>query len=207
MNAELPLPLEDYQRIYQVIHGVAKAAGRRPHRACMLFAVIGANLLRKHYGLEANVHAGSAAFRLAPDSCLVFGQFQDGALAASPEAFHAWVEIGDCAVDFLAPLFAEVAREGNLPRAPRRMFQKPLAMMKGLAQFTEPGDFLLQKDPAVTALLLDQFRARPGNSDLLHACQVWFARPPEPLRDLMFGDTGGRRVLLDARAAQLDGAW
>jgi len=63
-------------------------------------------------------------------------------MVADSHAFHAWVEVEGHAIDFMAPLFTDAAQEEGLARVPRRMFQRPLAEMKGLDEISQPGDFM-----------------------------------------------------------------
>lgn len=93
------------------------------------------------------------------------------------------MEVDGYAVDFMAPLFADVAQEEGMAQVPRRMFQKPLASMKGLDEIDAPGDFMLQHD-AQTASDVDHFGARAGHFDLLEVCNTWFEKPPRALRPL-----------------------
>lgn len=207
MEKRVPLPLADYQRIYQVIYSVLTAAEGRAHRACSFFSVVGVTLLRDHYKLEATISAGLAVYQLTPDNVLFFGRREGDRLVADGDAYHAWVEVDGFAIDFMAPLFADVAREEGMPRAPRRMFQKSLAAMKGLDEVSAPGDFMLQHEKQTASDVIDHFGARAGHFDLMKVCQTWFERPPRQLRQMGMADSDGGRTMLTLRAPAIEGVW
>jgi hypothetical protein len=207
MAKRMPMPLADYQRVYQVIYSVLTAAGGEPHRACIFFSVVGMTLLRERYKLNATISAGLAVYKLDADNVLFFGRKQNEQLVADGDAFHAWVEVDGYAIDFMAPLFADVAREEGLPKAPRRMFQKPLAAMKALDELEKPGDFMLQHSRETASTIIDYFGARAGNSDLLKVCESWFVKPPRPVRQLGMADSDGGQVMLTLRAPSIEGVW
>jgi hypothetical protein len=203
----MPLPLADYQRVYQVIYSVLHAAEGAAHRACIFFTVVGVTLLREHYKLNATISAGLAVYKLHPDRVLYFGRREGDQLAADGDAFHAWVEVDGYAIDFMAPLFTDVAQEEGWPRVPRRMFQRPLVTMKALDEITEPGDFMLQHDQQTASEIIDHFGARAAHFDLMKVCQAWFEKPPRQLRPMAMGNSDGGRTMLTLRAPAIEGAW
>jgi len=207
MAKRVPLPLADYQRVYQVIYSVVAAAEGQAHRACSFFTIVGAMLLREHYKLEATISAGLAVYQLTPDNVLFFGRREGARLVADGDSYHAWVEVDGFAVDFMAPLFADIAREEGMPRVPRRMFQKPLAAMKGLDEIASPGDFMLQHDSQTASDVIDHFGERAEHADLMKVCQTWFEKPPRQPRQMGIASSDGSRVMLTLRAPMIEGVW
>lgn len=208
MPKKPPLALTDYQRIYQVIYSVLTAADGRAHRACSFFTVVGMALLREHYKLQATISAGVAVYKIDPDNVLCFGRREGQKLVAGADGYHAWIEVDGFAIDFMAPLFTDVALEEGLPRVPRRMFQKPLAAMKALDELDRPGDFKLQHDNQTASDVVDDFSARAGHFDLMKVCQTWFEKPPRQLRPMAMGDSQrGSPVTLTLRAPAIEGVW
>lgn len=207
MANSMPLPLADYQRVYQVIYSVLSAAEGRAHRACSFFIVVGTVLLRDHYKLDATISAGIAVYKLDQANVLCFGRAEGEEVVGDADAYHAWVEVDGYAIDFMAPLFADVVQEEGLPRVPRRMFQKPLSEMKTLDGLSAPGDFTLQHDKQTASAVVDHFGAVPAHLDLMKVCQAWFQRPPKPLRPMAMGDSLRGQVKLTLRAPAIEGVW
>ena len=81
MNQRPLLPLPDYQRIYQVIYSILETTGIAvTHRACIFFAAVGANILRKHHDLPATISAGCMALMVDEQraNVVVYGRDENG---------------------------------------------------------------------------------------------------------------------------------
>ena len=130
----LLLPLPDYDRIFRVLHS---AIDERSHtgRACVFFAMVGTEILRKYYKLNAVPLTGAAAFAVnaKESSVLTFGRFENDRLISASDAFHCWIECDGFAIDFMAPIFQEsMQSSGHQNIVPRRMFQRRLEHMAQL---------------------------------------------------------------------------
>jgi len=101
----LLLPLVDYQRIFQVAHGIIREVGRDVSRSCLFFSMVGAHILSQHYKVAARPVLGSAFYKIdATDGVLAIADETQGFERSSPDGFHCWVEAGDWLIDFTSPL-------------------------------------------------------------------------------------------------------
>ena len=133
MPSKLLIPFPDYCRIFRVVYTVLDGRAHT-HRACIFWAIAGAKLLSDHYKLPAMPIAGAAIYYLSDADALAatFGDIKEGDLISTPAAFHCWIECGDYAVDFMAPIFQEnMQSSGYATAIPRRMFQRKLSDMAG----------------------------------------------------------------------------
>lgn len=170
------LPLSEYNRIYQVAHGVLKDVGK-VERACIFFATFGAYVLSKHYKIPARAVGGAFAVCVGdgPDVAF-FGKENDGRLGTSEDGFHMWVQTETHIVDFMAPVFPE-AFAGLEPNVaiPRKMLQRPISSeAEHLGDLVKPGQFITFPDPDLTERLIDNFVSKPVNGDLIHIAETWF---------------------------------
>jgi hypothetical protein len=208
--ARPPLPLPDYQRIYQIAYSVLETSGIAvTHRACIFFASVGALLLRDHYKLSATISAGCLALMVdeAKANVVLYGREENGVFVSDESAFHAWVECDGWLVDFMAPIMRESLRaDAHDWQVPRRMLQKPLQQRKHHPSAIQRlGEFYLRHDSVLAERLLDHQRVQFG--DLVRTCHAWFRRPPKPLPELKLADTHGPTRKLVLRAPSIDGVW
>ena len=107
MGTRLILPNSEYNRIYQVAHGVLQEL-RSVEKSCIFFATFGASILRQHYNIPARVVAGAFALCVGegPD-VVVFGEDSPEGVIASHAGFHVWVQTHTHIIDFMAPVFSE----------------------------------------------------------------------------------------------------
>lgn len=204
------LPLSDYQRIYQVAYSVLQASEIAiTHRACLFFASAGALLLRKHYKIQATISTGCMALMVDEKNAgvLVYGSEVDGEWGCGPDAFHAWVECEGWLIDFMAPIMNVSAKEdGAVFVVPRRMLQKRLEDGCSSPQSLQHvGDFFANHDPALGNTLFDSQTV--AFTDLLHVCDVWFRKPPKPMKPLGMGDLHGEPKMLRLQAPSIEGVW
>lgn len=210
MSSKLPLPLADYQRIYQVIYTVLQASEVAiTHRACLFFTVAGTLLLREHYSLPATITVGGAALMVNEEHAqvVVYGRGRDGFFVGESDAFHAWVQCDGWMIDFMAPIIGEAIREdGHNWTVPSRMLQKRVDEGKlAVGDIQHAGEFCLSPDPKLAEELID--RLSLGSTELLKVCQAWFRRPPKSLKNLAMGDSQGSPKNLVLRAPSIVGAW
>ncbi len=172
------LPLAEYNRIYQVAHGVLEDIANA-ERACIFFASFGALVLNKHYKIPARAVAGAFALCVSdrPEIAFFGKRDDDGALLSNSAGFHMWIQTQTHIVDFMAPIFPE-AFANTLPGTviPRKMLQKRLVdELPSAADLKAPGDTIGYPDPTLTQELIDNFFDRPANTDLLQIADAWFA--------------------------------
>lgn len=171
------LPLGEFNRIHQLIHGAIRAEGN-PGRACTLFACIGALILNKHYNIKSRAVAGGFAMCVEPEKNLFFGRDAGGRLEMDTDAFHMWIQTPTHIIDFMSPLyqeaFAEVQAETTIPR---KMFQKRHeAEAAGLDKLKAPGDFYVMPDTDLTEHLIDSILERDINRDFFNIVDHWFGK-------------------------------
>jgi hypothetical protein len=127
---------------------------------------------------------------------------------ASERGWHCWVECGEFAYDFMAPLFKEVGETQGLV-VPRRMFAKPIAAMAtSLEYLKRPGDFLLSPDPDMTRERLAKFVESQQNLDLLQVASTWFVPSPKKMhRHIEVMDSKFGKVRWQLTDISVDGIW
>lgn len=210
--AKLLLPLSEYNRVYQVAHGVVRDIGTA-ERACIFFAAFGALVLNKHYKISATVVAG--AFALCVDggetpNVAFFGCRDSNRATSDASGFHMWIQTETHLIDFMAPIFPEAfAEHGSGFLTPRKMLQRPLsdeaAELDGLAK---PGDFFGMPNPELTDQLVDRFVNRVGNRDLLNVAETWFGkRTGKQKPSIMMGNSQGGPLKLSLPQTIATGFW
>jgi len=205
------LPLADYERIYQVVYSVLEASGiAQTHRACSLFASVGARILREHYGLKATVSMGSMALMVdeAKANVVVYGRLDGDEWVYDSKGFHAWVECEGWLIDFMAPIMGIAFKEdGATFNVSSKMLQKPLdERQPHLHAIQRQGEFFCVCDPAVASEVLNS--QGPLYQDLVGICMAWFRKPPKPLPSMLLGGThidAPRPLVLKAPA--IIGVW
>lgn len=210
--AKFLLPLSDYNRVYQVAHGVIRDV-RTAEKACIFFATFGALVLNKHYKIPARVVAGAFGFCVnggARPDVAFFGRQDNGLLSSDGDGFHMWIQTQTHLIDFMAPIFPEAfAADGATFATPRKMLQRPLAeeasKLDGLAS---PGDFYAMPDPDLTQELVDGFFDRPGDTDLIAVADTWYGkRTGKQKSSVMMGDDRGKPFQLTLPRTIATGAW
>lgn len=210
MTSRPPLPLADYQRIYQVAYSVLEASGiATTHRACLFFASVGTLILREHYRKQATFSAGGMAVMIDEKNAnvVVYGREENGRWIHDANGFHAWVECDGWLIDFMAPVMGDALREDGVTFAvPRKMLQKRLE-----DRCPEPhaiqheGEFFCASDHALAQSLLDEQGTE--FSDLVHICLTWFRKPPKPLASVALGATDSTSKPITLRAPAIEGVW
>lgn len=205
------LPFPDYCRIFRVIYSVLDGRAHT-HRGCIFFAVAGAFLLQRHYGLNAIPVAGAAAYMVSEENSLVatFGKIEEDMLVSASDAFHCWVECDGYAIDFMAPVFREnLQSAGLLNTVPRRMLQRPLIqMVSTLSELTHEGSFSLARSIERTEQMHASFSAKHASSDLMNVCAHWYRRPPKRMSETLdMGNDLGEVVRLKLHGPEITGVW
>lgn len=222
MAAKLAIPLPDYERIFRVIYSVlahkSNVEVKSVEGSCVMFAQIGAEILKKHYGLNAVPKAGVAAYVLGIKDGVkiinVYGRFDaEHRIIATEDNFHCWIEVDGVAIDFMAPIFAEsVGSYGHEINVPRQMFQKRTSEMANSPEEMEntpyrSGEFFLRRDDAIEAKIFKMAEQVPICSDFANACVSWFRRPPKSLMDVGMQDNKGGVYHLELIAPRVSGVW
>ena len=213
MSQKLPISFQDYERIYQVIWSLLNAVGAQTEAASVFFSVVGAAILQESHKLAAHPVAGAAvyAFDAEGEHLVTYGGVADGHFVAKPDAFHAWVECDGYAIDFMAPIFADVKKSQGQPGAyPRKMFQRRIdsAVQDGLPVVSAFGSFAVFPDEARTQEIKDAFSAVETNIDLGALAMAWYQPSPQPIRQVFeFRDTETGVLKAKLKAPALVGSW
>lgn len=202
------IPLSDYNRIYQVAHGVSRAFGGS-EKGCIFFACVGALILNKQYRIKASAVGGAFAFCVndTPEMAF-FGEDKGSTITSSENGFHMWIQTETHIIDFMAPIFPEAFADKGLT-VPRKMFQRPLSTeAASLDAMATPGDFYAMPNPELTHSLLDRFLSRPASGDLLQVAETWFGNRRKPqVKSLEMGDSEGDRYSLTLPTTVASGSW
>ena len=205
MPQKLPISFQDYERIYQVIWSLLNAVGAQTEASCVFFSVVGAAILQESHKLAAYPVAGAAeyAFDAEGEHLVTY--------AAVADTFHAWVECEGYAIDFMAPIFADVKKSQGQPGAyPRKMFQRRLdsAAQDGLPAASAFGSFAVFRDEARTQEIKDAFSALETNIDLGALAMAWYKPSPLPIRQVFeFRDNETGVLKAKLKAPALVGSW
>ncbi|ASL48843.1 hypothetical protein bAD24_p00710 (plasmid) [Burkholderia sp. AD24] len=205
------LPLLDYQRIFQVAHGIIREVGHDVSKSCLFFSTVGAFLLSRNYGVTARPVVGGAFYKIdTSDKVLAVADAAYDFERSSADGFHCWVEAGDWYIDFTAPLFPEMAaHSGHKTDCSRKMFQKHRRMMaESFDALVVPGDFFLEPNAALTQDILGRDLQRNDVTDLLNIAALWFQKPPRSTQQsVVIRDDLGNVKNLRLAAPLISGAW
>jgi len=207
-----PLSQQDYERLHGVMRAVLDGAGAHTTQACLFFSVVGGYLLEKYHKLNTTPLAGAALYGLGgdPPTVLTFGRFEDEVLVSDRAAFHAWIQVGDWAIDLMAPIFPENAAErGIRVPVPRRSFQRHVDTMASTLEDLEVADtFLLVPDAPLTNALVSASLRRPATADLANVCATWYRPYPQPMdEELILGSSDGAPRVMRLPTVSLEGTW
>lgn len=203
------LPLSEYNRVYQVAHGVLMGVPEASaEKACLFFASFGGYVLNQRYKIKARVVGGAFTLCTGKGDVAAFGRIEDGQLQSGPDAFHMWLQTETHLIDFMAPIYRE-AFDRQDPSFPRQMMQRQLKdEAPNPEALKQPGDFRYYPNPELTEQLLDRFLARRVNADLLQVAIAWYGshRSKQAPSFAMRDEKGAvSRLLLPATTAL--GSW
>lgn len=210
---KLILPLSEYNRIYQVAHGVLLGVPEATaEKACLYFAAVGGYVLNQCYKIPARIVGGAFCFCLGDDGADVatFGKLEDGKLASGPDAFHVWLQTETHIIDFMAPIYREAF--ASYPRSaelPRKMMQRRLdEEAPNPDALNRIGDFYVYPDATLTDRLLDGFLGKQVNEDLLRIAMAWYGRRrAKQAPNFAMQNEKGQVVRLSLATRVANGAW
>lgn len=195
MSGRFALKLQEFNRIYQVIHGTI-VHEVKAEKSCVFFAIAGSYLLNKHFKIGARPVAGG--FILRPweaKQCVGFVKEKDGKWAWGDDAFHMWVETKDHIIDFMSPIYREAFEKADPTGVlPRKMFQKRKDQESSDPNvLSEIGAFFTFPDPEMTEEIIDHFCKSATRTDLLQIIDAWFGARSQKQKTAMSmrSDDGG----------------
>ncbi|MGO7120892.1 DUF2026 family protein [Rhizobium leguminosarum] len=173
------LRLSEYNRIYQVAHGVLNGIdGATAEKACLFFAAVGGYVVNQQYKIPARIVGGAFSFCLGNGEVAFFGKMDDSGLSAGPDGFHMWLQTETHIIDFMAPIYREAFAEHTITSdLARKMMQRRLTEeSESLDSLKNAGDFRYFPDADLTEQLVDNFLAQPVQEDLLRIAMAWYGK-------------------------------
>ena len=115
--------------------------------SCIFYSFIGSGILQKYYNIDAEPASGlfGIMYDYSKKITLIFGnQYFNSDL----NHFHSWIEFDDMIVDFMSPLYGELAlkyaNQLNLKIKESKMFLKKRS--DEVTLFTKTGDFIIDNN-------------------------------------------------------------
>ncbi|KAA3513275.1 DUF2026 family protein [Agrobacterium rosae] len=196
----------DYHRIYRVINSLLINENADPTTASMYFSTFGAFILEHHYKVKAKPKGGLAAYNLDGKLILFADHRDDGHVTGAGENFHCWVEADGWAIDFMAPTFAQAARDLSVPS---KMFQKSLSsMVPSINDLAKSGDFFYKSEPEASARRFADWRKQAMIGDLATIAAGWFRKSPKQMQtSISVSDNKGQSSIIPLSGNSLVGSW
>ena len=118
-------------------------------------------------------------------------------------------------IDFSAPNyqkaldFSPLARERFVPRIPRKMLQKPVALVDGsMDRLTRVGRAIFGPDQGVTTTIIDKAFAKRSTTDVAHiACTFHRPLPERMPPSISIANDLGETSTIPLIRQELMGAW
>lgn len=206
-HAHPVLPLPHFQRISNAAAGLILAESGRLIGKCVLFGLMGEQLLRRRYNFkDARVVVGAFAVCIAPKHVLAFSGHEGP--TNNIQGFHCWIEAGGFVFDFSSFLYPSLASEKSGIVCPALMFQKPIGKKaQSLEELRLPGDFYLQEDESLREKTIEPTLEVIAVQDDLEILASWYRPPPKsmPVIGLAKGNSHPEPVSL--HNAVFIGAW
>ncbi len=203
---KLIITIEDYERIFQVIHSVFLDIDKSKVPSCQFYNSAAAIILKKFYNIEALPIMGFATFYF--DNVLDIGLYLGHMnWQSSINAFHCWVHTKNYFLDFTAPLYREyLEKAGSKYPLPRKMFQKKIEQMS--LELEETGDFYAEPNLELTQSQLKKVLDNPLVSDAFDICLNWFKKPPQIIEPIFpTADQFGNVININLTDIKLSEAW
>lgn len=207
-SKNLLIPLKDYERVYRSIHSIIQAEGGATAHACLYFSFMGAEILRKHYKIDAMVNGGAAVIHTGNSKKqTAFGRIKDGYFLSDRDAFHIWIEADGWMIDFMAPNFPSLPEADN--SMPSYMLQKQLKnVVVNFDGLIEQGDVYLQPNHDLLKELGNYFLSHAMNKDLMNVVCKWYRRPPKKMQKTFeLLDQNGVKNKVNYLGKSVVGAW
>lgn len=177
-----PIQLQDFQRISNAAAGMILAESGRLIGKCVLFGIMGEQLLRQRYKIKgARAVVGAFSICVAPTKIMAFAG-HDGT-TDNRQNFHCWVEADGFVFDFSSFLYPILAREHFGVACPVLMFQKPATqVLKTMDSLEKPGDFCCLEDHSLREITIDATLRVPAVQDILDILVEWYQPPPKKMQ-------------------------
>jgi hypothetical protein len=183
------MPLEHKQRIVSTTYAVHKAAGDAVfpiEKSCILIAMMGAEILKQHYGIPAYILSGDANYILkSPDGDIAIFFKGDNPYKGIGNG-HSIVVVDDhntansppWIVDFQSPFLNKIA--DSFPFKP--------GLLWGRAGSDAVSEFNFGQSHTSAEHLKKQYTL-PTLTDLISVAVDWYVAPPKRMQDKLLADT------------------
>jgi hypothetical protein len=206
-----PISQRDYEQIFRVVYSLMKAEKGSLMHACLYINPLAAALLIEHHQLDVQIHVGIAAYLLdeKTKSLLLYSDIKDNQLDPEGKNIHCWLEAGGWHIDFMAPLFPLIARQGNLGPCPSKAFCKQISDRKEAPDhLIKGGDFFAHSNPNRAQKEMGRVLAMPIIEDWAQICSRWYCKAPAKLeRNILMGDQAGRVHEIKLAEFKIAGSW
>ena len=206
-----PISPVDYRTIFRTIYSVLGNEKGDLTKSCFHFNMFASEILRQHYGLRAIPYVGIAAYCISQDPKSIIGFFElcDGIPDPHGGNIHCWIHVDGWHIDFMAPLFPEVAKLGDMPPCNRMQFCKPISLGKDHPNdLQQAGDFFALPDKERTLSVVDELAKKPANADLMSICCAWFRKPPVKMQEsILIGKGNQGPSSVHFSRIQITGSW
>lgn len=203
-----PVPFADFKRICSVIYAVLKNEGYDLRTSCSYINIFGAEILRKHYKINAKVVAGAAFYNLTSANDILLLSTPN--CSSSESAFHCWIDTGQWIIDFASPKYSEMLKLNGLGLGcESKIFQRKLDQMSESHNVLEKvGDFCLSPNPMLTNYIVSNFNSDEVLSSLLKIICEWYIPPPKKISNTIPAfDEVGRSVRIELLNVNVLGFW
>lgn len=203
----MPITNLDFSRIHSIIYSylLAEPAKVDMLSSCQFYAIIGSEILKKHYQIEAKPIAGSFSLLLDEQKkdMLMIG-LKTG--SSSMNDFHFWIEAENILLDFTSPLYPIMA---GYEKKDTRKYQK--VFIKSKADVSEKldkdGDFNIIENQSLTQTLLNNFNSRLAYVDIKNICLKWFKKPPQFIDSIRINDSKGNGFIITDKDIRITKNW
>lgn len=202
------IKLRDYERIFQIISAIIESEEGDPRHACIQYSLFGANILVSHFGVNAKVRCGLAAYHLGDDDqVLCFGEQKSSGVMSTTEGFHCWVDADGWLIDFMAPKFGEI-RKTHFTARPRMFQRRSSEMAAHPNDMTHAGDFFLNHNPELSESIMMPVVEQLGIQDLAKLCSQWFRKTPKSIQMTVASvDQNGKMRPATLKAVSIKSNW
>ncbi|GAA3555615.1 DUF2026 family protein [Marinobacter xestospongiae] len=203
------ITLKQYELIFRIVSAVGEEFAHGATRSCQFYNVTGAYILKEALKIDARPMMGAAFVKVNQEGdVFAYAGREDGEFFSSLDAFHCWIETDDFYIDFTAPEYCmETHRAAE--SIPRKMFQKPKTSMSTSPELLQaPGDFFFERNPELTAYLLQKMFSKAASGDLVQVCLDWYKQSRKKIvPELGIMDDRGEKTIVRLRKSTLCGVW
>lgn len=203
------ITLKQYDLIFRIVSAVGEKFAHGATRSCQFYNVTGAYVLKEALKIDARPMMGAAFVKVNEEGDVFsYAGKENGEFFSSPDAFHCWVETEQFFIDFTAPEYCMETHHAA-ESIPRKMFQKPKASMSRSPELLrDPGDFFFERNPELTAYLLQKMFSKAASGDLAQICLDWYKQSRKKIvPELGIMDDTGEKTIIKLRKSALSGAW